>query len=888
MTISVPWGSVTKFVYNGKDQAPSVGTAQGATGETIYFVRTTKINVGEYTSIATIDKVVGGRENKDNYTLVNDTKDYEITKATATLTLSSYSVTVVEGNKVIVTYEYLGDGAISLNIGDSDIASVGVRGKEITITGLKEGQTKLRLTAKGTNYTDVEKEVNITVLPANYTITNDEGTTNYEKLQDAIDAANSGDTIIVINDTEEPDGATIDKDITIDLGDNEIIIKEPIHVTPSGDVTIVADTNDSNETGTIKNPDGTAIDNEGNVVIGDENGDRGPIIDGKDKAIDSEDGDFTLNDGKLIGDDNPPYAGEPDTLPGKYIVTEEEDGRYVSKLDNDTTPPVISLHEHKNITIGPADKVGLLINIFEEGSGLDVDQFTVGDLIYEVNGERVYPTTEVVTFIDRVNKNTYRYYLEFGGITKSGQLTIRIDKDMVFDMANLGNAATILTEGEIVIDITPPDLSNAELVLIKPSNGTTSDGEYEAVISGVTDNNGIGGYQWEIRKEGETTWEVIKVDETDMFTSYISGAVDEEGVYYVRVKVSDVIGNSAYSNTVSFTYSKVPEFNAKPTIKFTKKAVKTGNAVSLVKIHTIVKSTTDIVSIKVNGVEISNLNAVLDNAVIEGKFQIRTEFDYEAYANTVYKFEVKDSNGNIATAVCNVSEFNREAAKVNYEIIDASVYGSAKIVFTSNEPVKIVTPLPNGFTIDSREAKKYSTTIVVEVTDTITEIDHEFKFVNTVEVETKVHVNAGIETVARNVRTIFNKSVTISEVYGSIGINKAINLVGKMKNAKLLENDKVESYYGISATSINFKVTSENEIEAVRTLSGAGNIQIVKSDGGIKELEKSVEIITPAVTGIGASTNNNMTGVYFGTNLITSDSSESATGDSFHVTIINK
>ena len=82
--VEVTWGTTTSFVYNGKEQGPTASVASGVSGETINVTRTTGVNVGNYTSTASISSVSGGRGKASNYTLTNTTKAFTITNATIT------------------------------------------------------------------------------------------------------------------------------------------------------------------------------------------------------------------------------------------------------------------------------------------------------------------------------------------------------------------------------------------------------------------------------------------------------------------------------------------------------------------------------------------------------------------------------------------------------------------------------------------------------------------------------------------------------------------------------------------------------------------------------------------------------------------------------------
>ena len=89
-SVAVTWGSTT-FTYNGKEQGPTVSATSGVSGETIKVTRTTATNAGTHTSTASISSVSGGRENKNNYTLTGNTKQFTINKKAIQKTASNYS-----------------------------------------------------------------------------------------------------------------------------------------------------------------------------------------------------------------------------------------------------------------------------------------------------------------------------------------------------------------------------------------------------------------------------------------------------------------------------------------------------------------------------------------------------------------------------------------------------------------------------------------------------------------------------------------------------------------------------------------------------------------------------------------------------------------------------
>lgn len=88
--VSVTWGRTTSFTYNGKAQAPTVVASSGVSGETLNITRTTKVNAGSYTSIASLSSVTGGQGKTSNYTLTNTQKAYTINKKAIQKTSEDY------------------------------------------------------------------------------------------------------------------------------------------------------------------------------------------------------------------------------------------------------------------------------------------------------------------------------------------------------------------------------------------------------------------------------------------------------------------------------------------------------------------------------------------------------------------------------------------------------------------------------------------------------------------------------------------------------------------------------------------------------------------------------------------------------------------------------
>ncbi|MBR5012714.1 MAG: InlB B-repeat-containing protein, partial [Clostridia bacterium] len=127
----------------------------------------------------------GTREITATFTLENTT-NYEFTsggntckingkinKKSATLTLGKTTMTIIYGLTDSTTYTYEGDGTVSVSTLDSTIAtaSINTSSKTIVVTSKKVGDTKIKVVASaGTNYASIEKEITVTVVQAEVTV----------------------------------------------------------------------------------------------------------------------------------------------------------------------------------------------------------------------------------------------------------------------------------------------------------------------------------------------------------------------------------------------------------------------------------------------------------------------------------------------------------------------------------------------------------------------------------------------------------------------------------------------------------------------------------------------------------------------------------------------
>ena len=154
-SVAVSWGSTTTFTYNGGAQGPTAGATSGVSGETLNITRTTATNAGSYTSTASISSVTGGRANKNNYTLTENTKAFTINKVTPTITLSATSGSVNAGSTITFTEKASIAGSFSNVSGTTSVATISPASyssvaantaKTVTITGVSNGSSTITVT----------------------------------------------------------------------------------------------------------------------------------------------------------------------------------------------------------------------------------------------------------------------------------------------------------------------------------------------------------------------------------------------------------------------------------------------------------------------------------------------------------------------------------------------------------------------------------------------------------------------------------------------------------------------------------------------------------------------------------------------------------------------
>lgn len=520
----------------------------------------------------------------------------------------------------------------------------------------------------------------------------------------------------------------------------------------------------------------------------------------------------------------------------------------------DNTKPKIILSD---IVSTPRANVNTLIEIplrvIDIHSGITEEQFKLDDIEIQLNGSKIVPpvmeliqilTTSEYDEVDFVVAGQYDYILKLQGIEDNGALRIKIDKEKVIDRAlNPNDAVTIPLN--ITIDNRGPNIG--EITVNTDEHGRLFGEETLLEIRDCTDESGIGEYEWQYSKDGVTNWETIKLEPSALDNSSANHQLQENENAYYRVIVRDTLGNETISDTVQVVFTDY--INRKPTIRLDSEP----KSEDVVEITGIIKSSTPIVEIRVNGIDIEN--NLWENNVTKMNNEITTLVTYEARANGTYVFEATDSEGNVVTGKINISTIRTVPAVIDYEKYDITITSDAYIEFKSQEPVRIMDPdAYPGITFVDRDFK----TTIIAVVDEGREFNtaETFKFENKGFKETDVVVEPPIIT-----KLLYLRSYRENITNGLDATRKEIDkLVQNMSSSKIMVGTKIMSYYGTTSNGLTTKIASSDDIDVIEILGSADKVYTMTSIG-----EKGNELESTINTNIQQKTeylNGNITGVY--------------------------
>ena len=377
------------------------------------------------------------------------TKNYNVTTEKGTLTVTkaeqdisfdidvSGKIVIVKGNTYTFNYTYSGDSDVTGSMSDEHIATITKSGNAFTLLGVEVGNCKAIITVKeSSNFKEKKVEIDVEVIDAYYSVTNGSNTIYYNKLEDAI---KENATVKVLKDVNDSSTlVSINKNITLDLGEYEIIINALIMIENGGRLVISATSGSA-----IKSSSETAITNNGTLIIGDSSKQivDAPKIEGGKYAVS---GKFTFNDGVLAGSNEPPYTGGTVTIERVYyeIVTEARNGMYESRLRGETNPPEITIIP--DITEKTNKNVTLTVIVIDSQSGVKKVTYTVDGKTYNLdinsNGEGYIVATENNKYLITAEDN-------FGNVATKEYVVSNIDRDA-------GNVTNVDIDGDVADNVT--------------------------------------------------------------------------------------------------------------------------------------------------------------------------------------------------------------------------------------------------------------------------------------------------------------------------------------------------------------------------------------------------------------------------------------------------
>ena len=117
----------------------------------------------------------------------------------------------------------------------------------------------------------------------------------------ALERANDGSVIRALQDTIETEDVTINKSVTLDLSGFTVSENKTIVVSEEGSLTVKDTGNEGEYTGKIVNATGVAIENRGELILGEDNGviSMTPAIEGKTIGITTQTGTLCFYDGQV-------------------------------------------------------------------------------------------------------------------------------------------------------------------------------------------------------------------------------------------------------------------------------------------------------------------------------------------------------------------------------------------------------------------------------------------------------------------------------------------------------------------------------------------------------------------------------------------------------------
>ena len=534
---------------------------------------------------------------------------------------------------------------------------------------------------------------------------------------------------------------------------------------------------------------------------------------------------------------------------GKFAPYTNQTGSDVNiYIDNTLPQPTVRTALTAQVANG-ATTINVDMFLKELGAGIRADQFEEADMKYRIDGALTSnltatlnpdPGNDYNSVLGSSVPTNYTYELILSNIRESGMLRIQVTENQIIDKANNGNTSVTM-DVNIEIDNVGPKLG--VLVTNADANGEVYGEPIQVSIIGCSDTSGIAKYEWQRSLDG-VNFETIYTENSAAPDSTVEDPQTTENTYYYRVIVTDVLGNSSTSEVVSVDYRH--GLNTKPIITLTKEQ----KSSELVDIHGVIKSKAPIVKIVINGSEYPR--SKWENNVTTNNYEITTTFDYPVTRNGIYTVEVTDEKGNKATATINIIDFDFSESIINYTKQDVTPLTPAQIIFTANEPVRIINPNAHpGITYDTTD---FSTKIIAIVSP---DVDFD---------ESKIFdfENKGLTEVSVEVLPPLITRFTYLRFAGPVSTNFDMNilqisaLVEKLSDTKMITSTgTIKSYYGLK--NANAQIATESDINVAQRLGSAVEAYVMNDKGELVKLEKTLD---STVSSNANYSTGNVSGVY--------------------------
>lgn len=550
-------------------------------------------------------------------------------------------------------------------------------------------------------------------------------------------------------------------------------------------------------------------------------------------------------------------------------------------IDNTKPQPTI-----KNVLtpekVHGTTNVNIALYVKELGAGMMEQQFAMSDMAIQVNGltlaasvnKQLTPnvSNNHLSALGKDNVTNYTYNLVLSGITDNGNLRIQIAENQIIDKANNGSEPVTLDLNTVIDNVGPrlgPLTSNAD------KNGEVLGELIKLKITDCSDESGIAKYEWQ-RSEDGVLFETVFLKESVLSYCEFEDSLNDEKTYYYRVIVSDTLGNSSTSEIVQIKYRS--NLNTKPTITLKKTQVDS----TLVNVEGIIKSKSKIISIKFDGSELPK--SVYEENVKVNNYEITTTFTWPVTQNGIYKVEAIDENGNVVEGTINVNEFSFKLPTITATKKNVSLLLPAQIIFTSNEPVRIVDKNAHpGITYDTTD---FSTKIIASVSPSVDfDLTKIFIFENKGLNKVEVSVEPPLLT-----RFAYLRFARVGAGDLNMTTAEMKELTINMRTSKVvLSNGQIKSYYGFKNENVNTKIATQTDINVVEKLGSATETFVMNESGQLVKLKKN-EAITKSENS--NYINGNISGMYQKTSGLLDNYSETLLNDStikyqhFRATII--